>query len=293
MGHWIRAAVCIHVSSECQNCGTCPLFMPGKCGPGQSLLLPCHTKVDAHSLATPNTRRNAICTKMMYNYIIHQAWDGVSSTLATVLSDFFSLLSYKFPWYPFSRVVCFVFSERFFISFVSLSPRIQRPGQVFSFGLHLWEVCMSGILRRIQPHGYEAGLSIGFFCLMSYRTVATSSLSMACQLMIGRSYVLVSQTGIDCQQDMLRGGGKSYTHIWHVAVIPCPWAEGGWVGRGVRCCIAARLRPWRVCSQDFGLLLAEHTCLTHVGASSFPFSQISARKDSRVISYSPGLGPGR
>lgn len=50
---------------------------------------------------------------------------------------------------------------------------------------------------------------------------------MACQLMIRRSYVLASQTGIECQQDTLRGSGKSYTHIRYVAVITWSCAEGG------------------------------------------------------------------
>jgi hypothetical protein len=109
--------------------------------------------------------------------------------------------------------------------------------------------------------------------------------------MIGRSYVLVSQTGIECQQDKLRDGGKSYTHIWHVAVIICPCAEGGRVGGEARSCIETRLRLWRVYSKDCGLLLAEHTRLTHVGTCSFLLSQPPARSDSRVISYFSGLRP--
>jgi hypothetical protein len=149
---------------------------------------------------------------------------------------------------------------------------------------------MSGILRRIRPHGYETGLDR--FCLMSFRTVATSSLSMACQLMIRRSYVLASQTGIECQPDTLRGGGKSYTHIRHVAVLTWPCAEGGRGRRRSKVPRRARLRPWRVCSRERGLLLAEHTRLTHVGSRSLPLSRIPECRAIGSSPYSPGLCPG-
>jgi hypothetical protein len=92
----------------------------------------------------------------MYTHIT-QAWDGVSSILATVLSVSFSLLSYKL--FLDIRFVCLLASVVYSLCHFRC---MQRPDQVLSFGLHLWEVCMSGILRRIQPHGYEAGLSIGF-----------------------------------------------------------------------------------------------------------------------------------
>ena len=109
---------------------------------------------------------------------------------------------------------------------------------------------------------------------------------MASQLVSGCGHVLVSQTGIECQPDMLRDGGKSYTHIWHVAVIGCPWAEGGWVGGRAGSRVETRLRLWRVYSQECGLLLAEHARLVHTGTYSLPSSRKPEHKD---IGSSPTL----
>jgi hypothetical protein len=147
---------------------------------------------------------------------------------------------------------------RFFVLFVFLASVCLFPLSLSSHpaagpGLFFWVASLGGLHVghfKTDTASRLRGGSLDRFCLMSYWTVATSSLSMACQLMIGRSYVLVSQTGIECQQDMLRGGGKSYTGIWHVAVILCPWALGGWVDGGARSCVETRLRPWRVCSWD-------------------------------------------
>ena len=91
------------------------------------------------------------------------------------LATFFTRTN--FLGYPFSLVICF-FSERLFV-FPFVAFAYSWPGLVFSLCLHLWEVCMSGILRRIQPRGYVAG-TLGLFCLMSYWTAGISSLSMAC-----------------------------------------------------------------------------------------------------------------
>lgn len=99
------------------------------------------------------------------------------------------------------------------VSFL-IFPCIQRPCQAsFLFVLHLWEVCMSGIFMkdRIQPHGYESGNSV--FCLMSLMDGCISSLSMACHSRKDCGPFSSAQTGIECQLDTLRGGGKSCTRI--------------------------------------------------------------------------------
>ena len=159
---------------------------------------------------------------------IHPAWDGVSSILATVLSVSFSLLPYKL--FLDIRFVCLLASVCLFPMSLSLHPAAGP-------GLFFWVASLGGLHVghfKTDTASRLRGRLLDRFCLMSFRTVATSSLSMACHLMIRRSYVRASQTGIECQQDRLRGGGKSYTHIWHVAVITWPWAEGGRVDGGTR-----------------------------------------------------------
>lgn len=60
----------------------------------------------------------------------------------------------------------------------------------FLFGLHLWEVCMSGILRRIQPHGYEAG-TLGRVLFNVVLDGCCLLIEHGVPLMIRRSHVLV------------------------------------------------------------------------------------------------------
>lgn len=75
-------------------------------------------------------------------------------------------------------LLCLVFFSEAFFSYVCCFSITQRPGQVFSYDYkHLWEVCMSGILRKdkVQPHGYVAGTHTRLvFCLMSYLDGCTS-----------------------------------------------------------------------------------------------------------------------
>jgi hypothetical protein len=201
MGHWIRTTVRrIHVSAACQAVVHVLCRRLGNGGPGQSPFLQ-PTSVAAHSPTTPDTRRNAICTNVMYINIT-QAWDGVSSILATVLSVSFSLLSYKL--FLDIRFVCLLAS-------VLLFPLSLSLHATAGLGLFFWVASLGGLHVghfKTDTASRLRGGSLDRFCLMSLRTVATSSLSMACHLMIRRSHVLAPQTGIDCQPDLLRAAAK-------------------------------------------------------------------------------------
>jgi hypothetical protein len=117
----------------------------------------------------------------MYNtHIIYQG-------MGRRLIDFSERLLFFFPSLSSSPVqsfldirffLCAFCSERFPLWLYASSGRTRSD-----FLLHLWEVCMSGILKTDQPHGYEQVHSAGFisFSLMSVgRWLGISLLSMAC-----------------------------------------------------------------------------------------------------------------
>lgn len=95
-----------------------------------------------------------MCTKVMYNNTIYQSMGRRFIDFSDCCERFIpsslvqiSLIS------ALVDPVCFLASFHFLCGFRIM----QRPAWALSLDLHLWEVCMSGILRRIQPHGYEAG----------------------------------------------------------------------------------------------------------------------------------------
>ena len=140
MGNWLRTAVrCLHLGPRPRNAHVVVLdlghFLEARTWPVPPVF-PHRTKVDAHSLATSSdTRRNAICTNLMYNII----YQGMGRRFIISATDFHTLFFSRpnFLDIRFISLPCCLFSERF--PFAALC--IQRPDQVFSFaslgGLHV------------------------------------------------------------------------------------------------------------------------------------------------------------
>ena len=94
-------------------------------------------------------------------------------------------------------------------------------------------------------------------------------------------------TGIECQLDTLRGGGKSYTRICDAAVIARFCA-----GRGTGSLEQALLkvetgvRPWRLCLSEVVLCLrSKHFLMRLWALPIFSDSGLWMHRDCRVISY--------
>lgn len=176
------------------------------------------------------------------------------------------------------------------------------------FPLHLWEDCMSGISKTDQPHGYEQVHSAGFTFSFSFNVVGRvygrdvlieRGMPLMMETQLRKDSFLSTQTGIECQQDMLGDDDKRYTRasgMLYCNLRAC--AEGGRSvdgqrsgGRGDRRTSVASLL-----SQQGGLLVCLRTEQTRAGARwrGWPGTgRILEHRDCRLISYSSGLCLGR
>ena len=202
---------------------------------------------------------------------------------------------------------------------------IQRPDQVPSFfGLHLWEVCMLGILKKdTSLTAYEAGI-LGWFLFNVVLDGCYLLIEHGMPLMIGRSYVLVDSDWHRVPAGSFAGRRrqKLYTRIWHVVVIARPSARrrdglGRQVGGGRkeeesegertrRARIMPQRRPgsrkeWSSACGTYTALpdARGHASLSLSVLSFFLYFSASSqpgprrRRDCRFISYSSGRCLGR
>lgn len=125
--------------------------------------------------------------------------------LATLL---YSLLSYKFPWISVFSTACF-FSERVLIPFVVVLHYTGRTRHfIFVFaslgGLHV-EHFKDGY--SLTATGRAHSVRLLFFHCRYGRWCTLSEHGMP--LALSARLFLSTRTGIECQQDMLGGGGNN------------------------------------------------------------------------------------
>jgi hypothetical protein len=165
------------------------------------------------------------------------------------------------------------FVQRF--SFVIIIPS-ARPGLSFLIGYkHLWEALHVGHfpMVRTRKTGYSLTAtrqahSVGFLfnvvMLLLGRYLFAEH--MACQLTTryDSRFNGPTQTGIECQQDMLSGNDKSYTGIWYVAVIAVLVLKGDWIGGESRAWGRDKGTPVVFALTGSGPLHAEQTHPAHL-----------------------------
>jgi hypothetical protein len=185
--------------------------------------------------ATPDTRR--------MRYVRHDDQPSDIITPSKHGTEFSSILASVFVFSPlfsyisFDTCFCHLFSDSLLSSIIPSA----RPGLSFLFGYkHQWEALHVGHfpMVRTRKTGYSLtamsqALSVGFLfnVVMLGLGCYLFAEHMACQLTTRYEsrFNGPTQTGIECQQDMLSGNDKSYTGIWYVAVIAVLVLKEDWV----------------------------------------------------------------